>query len=527
MYRLVISDDAGKTTVVMLVRDEITIGRAEENHICLTERNVSRRHARIVRHEGGFAIQDLGSYNGVKVNGIRIEGAVQLTPGDRVAIGDYQLRYESEATASLSGDVDEVSIETQLPARLVMLNAPAPGAEFALARLPVRLGRSEDIQITVNHRSISREHAEFREVDGSVVIKDLASANGVRVNGEDVEEATLQDGDVLEFGQVRFRFVGPGVEFAFDPNAPEVAEEEESAASPKAPSVAAVLIIAVAVAIAAAIAMKGARERQSEGEVAPAATAAQGGDTASQLAAAVRGCEDALRAGRYEEALRSAERAVSLDANASAAHDCRARANAGANASTLVSSSIELFRGGDVVRAYRELEQIPAGHEALTRSEVRDVARAYVDLKSSEAEAALRANNGSAAALAATEAVAAVDAFALDDLRPAAAQLLERARGASTGAAAQPAPGAAAPQAAPGDMAAAQACLRDNNVDCVLAATEGQETLLALDLRFRALSRARGRRSDALRAARTLVQRFPSSPAAARAREYLQPAATP
>ena len=50
----------------------------------------------------------------------------------------------------------------------------------------------------MNHRSISREHAEFAEVDGALVVRDLKSANGVRVNGEDIEECGLEDGDIIE-----------------------------------------------------------------------------------------------------------------------------------------------------------------------------------------------------------------------------------------------------------------------------------------------------------------------------------------
>ena len=58
MFKLVIQDDEGKTTVVPLIRDELTIGRKEGNTIRLTERNVSRRHARLVRQNGSIAIQD-------------------------------------------------------------------------------------------------------------------------------------------------------------------------------------------------------------------------------------------------------------------------------------------------------------------------------------------------------------------------------------------------------------------------------------------------------------------------------------
>ena len=88
MFKLVIQDDEGKTTVVPLIRDEITIGRKEGNTIRLTERNVSRKHAKISRANGAVAIEDLGSYNGVKVNGTRILQKVTLNVSDRVQIGE-------------------------------------------------------------------------------------------------------------------------------------------------------------------------------------------------------------------------------------------------------------------------------------------------------------------------------------------------------------------------------------------------------------------------------------------------------
>ena len=45
MWKLTIEDDQASKTVVHLVRDDYTIGRAEENTVRLTERNISRRHA--------------------------------------------------------------------------------------------------------------------------------------------------------------------------------------------------------------------------------------------------------------------------------------------------------------------------------------------------------------------------------------------------------------------------------------------------------------------------------------------------
>src|SRR5437667_11122781 len=91
MFKLVIQDDEGKTTVVPLARDELTIGRLEGNTIRLTERNVSRRHARLVRQNGALYIEDLASFTGVRVNGTKIATATPLREGDEVQIGDYRI----------------------------------------------------------------------------------------------------------------------------------------------------------------------------------------------------------------------------------------------------------------------------------------------------------------------------------------------------------------------------------------------------------------------------------------------------
>ena len=97
--KLIIEDDEGRKTVVQLVRDEITIGRQDGNTIRLTERNVSRRHARLVKENGNVLIEDLGSYNGVRVNGEKITGRMRIKEGDLVEIGDYDLGIQGKIDA--------------------------------------------------------------------------------------------------------------------------------------------------------------------------------------------------------------------------------------------------------------------------------------------------------------------------------------------------------------------------------------------------------------------------------------------
>ncbi|MGN6109698.1 MAG: FHA domain-containing protein, partial [Kofleriaceae bacterium] len=275
MFKLVIQDDEGKTTIVPLIRDEITIGRKEGNTIRLTERNVSRRHARILRNNGEVQIEDLGSYNGIRVNNARIAERVSLRVSDQVQIGDYKLYLKAEGVEQVDDartmpierlehiaptDVIPAVAPTQpmgIPAappamapnrtmvagadtdpqgrpiasaaavaaltaplgygKLVVLSSNFAGREFELSRPQMIIGRTDENDIVINHRSISRNHAKLvREPEtGRYTISDLQSSNGVRVNGQDYGKVELRRGDVVDLGHVRLRFVEPGEDFVF------------------------------------------------------------------------------------------------------------------------------------------------------------------------------------------------------------------------------------------------------------------------------------------------------------------------
>jgi FHA domain-containing protein len=83
----------GKRTV--LSGNRLLIGRSRDCELVLDDPNVSRRHAELRRQEGAWIVADLGSTNGVKVNGRRVEHAV-LKPGDEIALGLSRLTFEQE-----------------------------------------------------------------------------------------------------------------------------------------------------------------------------------------------------------------------------------------------------------------------------------------------------------------------------------------------------------------------------------------------------------------------------------------------
>lgn len=586
MYKLVISDDEGKNTVVPLVRDEITIGRKEGNTIRLTERNVSRRHARLVKLNGRFVIEDLQSYNGVRVNGQRIGGEVALDPGDRIQIGDYQLALQLDSADSPTlpdraspgvADADTAMIAAPgPPARLVMITPPAPGAEFALTGDRIRIGRAEDLDVWVNHRSISREHAEIqKEPDGGLRLIDLGSANGVRVNGKDVQNALLSAGDVIELGQVRFRFVAAGEHYAFDADR----TVQMDAVAVERPSrnrmpMLAVAIVMLAVVGAAVVALWGS-DQPDEPIVRPLpdpgivqADTADPAPAAPSYDQALAGCRAAVQQGQWANAIAQADLALRARPSDAAATACRATAAAGQQHQPTFDRGLAHFQAGRLQEAYFEFANLPLDSPLRLRPQVGQAVQGYANAQIAAANQVLGTEPSEARRL--SEFVLGMDGITPSQRAQAEAiKRIAESRGASRGDGAtadsrSPRRGAASrtprgrdasPAAAAGgsareatserttvgeasppprggssggggggmtpadlDQQAREAMIRGDNTTVIRlleghARTEWQLTALI------EAYRARGQTQQALRHMRTFVNRFPNT---SRARQYQQ-----
>lgn len=77
---------------VLLSGEEVVVGRSASCQICIPDANASRRHAAFVRLDDGWAIRDLGSTNGTRVNGALVKHA-RLRDGDVIDIGLTRLTY--------------------------------------------------------------------------------------------------------------------------------------------------------------------------------------------------------------------------------------------------------------------------------------------------------------------------------------------------------------------------------------------------------------------------------------------------
>jgi FHA domain-containing protein len=73
-----------------------TMGRSRQCDVTVDDANVSRTHAEIRPRGGSWVLSDLGSTNGSRLNGHRVEGSEVLKPGDEIELGTTVLRFELE-----------------------------------------------------------------------------------------------------------------------------------------------------------------------------------------------------------------------------------------------------------------------------------------------------------------------------------------------------------------------------------------------------------------------------------------------
>ncbi|WP_257456239.1 FHA domain-containing protein [Archangium lipolyticum] len=114
-------------------------------------------------------------------------------------------------------------------ATLTCLIGADVGRTFALAEASTELGRGKEAAVRLRDIAVSRRHARIRHQEGSFLLEDLDSPNGVYLNGQRVRvetASTLKEGDVIELGRTLLRFQAPMAE-------PPPPQKEEAPTEPE------------------------------------------------------------------------------------------------------------------------------------------------------------------------------------------------------------------------------------------------------------------------------------------------------
>ena len=202
---------------------EVIIGRDPGVDVPVQSPAVSRRHARLVKVEGGYTIEDLGSSNGTFVNGVRLEKRHQLKSGDQIRLGKtIVLTYEASVVKSqetaisptpsipaglmqtaIDQSIDFDQLEAAHP-KLVVSIAGSSSQTYDLTKSVLTLGRVDGNDIVVPSPIVSGQHARIEQANGGYKLTVVPQAkNPVLFNGRPlVGTHMFKHGDVLRIGSL-------------------------------------------------------------------------------------------------------------------------------------------------------------------------------------------------------------------------------------------------------------------------------------------------------------------------------------
>ena len=218
--KLILSKPDGAHQEFILNKPLVTLGRATTNDIVLAERRVSRNHAEVTCNDSGIALKDLGSSNGVLVNGQRVKEA-NIQAGDSFEISGFTLQYLAP-TEDVHEEATMVNSESELEQTLHQMTVPISLNETSLPRLVVHapdktweilllddsysIGRTTGNDLILEYPKTSRNHAVVERKGRDFILRDLNSTNGTRVDGDRIEQHRLQNGDTFEVGPTQIVF---------------------------------------------------------------------------------------------------------------------------------------------------------------------------------------------------------------------------------------------------------------------------------------------------------------------------------
>jgi len=222
--RFILTFPDGAAREFTLDRKQAILGRSSACDIVLHDARVSRTHARLARDEQGWTITDLGSTNGLIVNGIAVTQA-RLSEQDIVQMGDSRLRYapgaaEPAPATRLIETVQDLTVtlsQAVLPIEVNEADAPRLAVythdrtwELPVTQDYVHIGRDATNDITIPAPNVSRTHARIERRGDACLVRDLDSTNGTWLQGRRIDEHLLHNGDTLRIGDAQVVFkAGP------------------------------------------------------------------------------------------------------------------------------------------------------------------------------------------------------------------------------------------------------------------------------------------------------------------------------
>jgi predicted component of type VI protein secretion system len=143
-----------------LLEGQFLIGRSATCQLSLDDPLVSRSHAMLTISDHGVSVEDLGSRNGVRVNGHKVDGKKSLSHGDRISIGSQEMLVLKKR---------DMPTDTQI--QPPTQRGPAFGLLGGLADKAIALGHGDEAEriLSLHMLQLLDEVRDGHEVDSDTV----------------------------------------------------------------------------------------------------------------------------------------------------------------------------------------------------------------------------------------------------------------------------------------------------------------------------------------------------------------------
>jgi pSer/pThr/pTyr-binding forkhead associated (FHA) protein len=205
---------------IELIHETLTIGRKADNTLAIEDPAVSGHHARIVKVQAVFFLEDLKSTNGTAINGQPITRH-QLHDADVITIGQHRLVFQENAMDSTAApapfvDLDRTTVlrgtdrtpdGPTLTAKVLIVAGKTDRLEYPLTKQVNVIGSQDGAVIRLTGWFAPKSAATIARRGHSYSISPSQGAKSLLVNGTDiVGQQDLKDGDQIEVAGVKLTF---------------------------------------------------------------------------------------------------------------------------------------------------------------------------------------------------------------------------------------------------------------------------------------------------------------------------------
>jgi len=205
---------------IELTLETLTIGRKVDNALVIEDPAVSGHHARIVKVQAVFFLEDLKSTNGTALNGLPVTRH-QLRDADVITIGQHRLVFQENTTSSTAApapfvDLDRTTVLRRtdptpdgptLTAKVLIVAGKTDRLEYPLTKQVNVIGSQDGAVIRLTGWFAPKSAATIARRGHSYSISPSQGAKSLRVNGTDVVgQQDLKDGDQIEVAGVKLTF---------------------------------------------------------------------------------------------------------------------------------------------------------------------------------------------------------------------------------------------------------------------------------------------------------------------------------